>query len=125
MRKFEMFIIYYNFREIFIICYGYGDYGPVDSEFARKACGFYTPGSNPTTTFTLYIYLNRSSLVVYQSFEYLDSAMHQQITLTYYKYGKSMYTNTPCKMYLWFSGLERPQIKRVNFVIRIRIPLVL
>ena len=56
----------------------------------EKLVDFTIPGSNPTTTFTIYLYLNHSSHVVYQSFEYLASAMHQHMTLTYYKYDKSI-----------------------------------
>ena len=47
------------------------------SEFAGKACWFYIPGSNPTTTLNIYLFLNNSSHEVYESFECLASAMHQ------------------------------------------------
>ena len=37
----------------------------------------------------------------------------------------TLYTNSLCVMYLWSSGLERSPIKRVDFISRVRIPLVL
>ena len=37
----------------------------------------------------------------------------------------TLYTNTPCVMCMWTSGLERSPLKRVDFISRVRIPLVL
>ena len=74
---------------------------------SEKLVDFTIPGSNPTTTFNIYHYLNHSSHVVYQSFEYLASAMHQHImTLTYYKYGKSMPNLTNHYITRWMNATD-------------------